>query len=521
MGGNDNLKRIILATVISFIFFVAYDYFVIQPQMVASARLDQNRTQQQMEKRGASISQVEKSSSATSTPSASFHSNGKIIGVITGKEFQLKIDQWGRIVSFKLTQHKFEEKGKQLELIAPNSPKPLEIRFKDPQLNREFYSTTAQISSPRVELNGSPKEVTITHKLKELTLVRKLKIYPDGHYEVKITLSKPVDYFISPGYRPDAVVDNLTIHGGELLLKDGKLRIVEDGEAEKERFKNVVAAAGFDRYYITLLYDPQGAISGLVIPDREGNPQIFLSTHGDLSLTGYIGPKYVDRLKAIDPKLVELVQYGLGTFFARNLFLLLDWFHKITGDWGLAIILLVIFVRILLFPLTWKGMVSMHRLKELAPKIKELQERYKKDPATLQKKMMELYQKHNVNPLGGCLPLLLQIPVFYGIYKLLLYSIELKGAHFLWIKDLASMDPYFILPVLMGVTMYLHQKVTPTNFQDPMQEKVFKLLPIIFTFLMATFPAGLVLYWTVNNILSLLQQLLINRLLESKGAKNG
>jgi YidC/Oxa1 family membrane protein insertase len=163
----------------------------------------------------------------------------------------------------------------------------------------------------------------------------------------------------------------------------------------------------------------------------------------------------------------------------------------------------------------------MHRLKELAPKIKELQERYKKDPATLQKKMMELYQKHNVNPLGGCLPLLLQIPVFYGIYKLLLYSIELKGAHFLWIKDLASMDPYFILPVLMGVTMYLHQKVTPTNFQDPMQEKVFKLLPIIFTFLMATFPAGLVLYWTVNNILSLLQQLLINRLLESKGAKNG
>jgi YidC/Oxa1 family membrane protein insertase len=131
---------------------------------------------------------------------------------------------------------------------------------------------------------------------------------------------------------------------------------------------------------------------------------------------------------------------------------------------------------------------------------------------------MKLYKEHGANPLGGCLPLLIQIPIFYGIYKLLLYSIELKGASFLWIHDLSSMDPYFILPVLMGLTMYIQQRITPTNFQDPTQEKIFKFLPLIFTFMMATFPAGLVLYWTTNNILSILQQYIINKIMEKKSA---
>jgi YidC/Oxa1 family membrane protein insertase len=211
-----------------------------------------------------------------------------------------------------------------------------------------------------------------------------------------------------------------------------------------------------------------------------------------------------------------VVQYGVGTFFARNLFILLDFLYKAVGDWGLAIILLVVIVRIILFPLTFKGMVSMYKLKELAPKMKEIQQKYKKDPQKLQMHMMKLYKEHGANPLGGCLPLLLQIPIFYGIYKLLLYSIELKGAEFLWIHDLSEMDPYFILPILMGLTMYLHQKLTPTNFQDPMQEKIFKFLPLIFTFMMATFPAGLVLYWTINNILSILQQYIINKLMERR-----
>ena len=159
----------------------------------------------------------------------------------------------------------------------------------------------------------------------------------------------------------------------------------------------------------------------------------------------------------------------------------------------------------------------MYKLKLLAPKMQQLKEKYSKDPQKFQIKMMELYKKEKVNPMGGCLPMLLQIPIFYGIYKLLLYSIELKGAHFLWLNDLSVMDPYFILPVLMGVTMYAHQVITPNNFQDPMQEKIFKFLPVIFTIMMATFASGLVLYWTVNNILSFIQQYIINKAMQAKG----
>ena len=159
----------------------------------------------------------------------------------------------------------------------------------------------------------------------------------------------------------------------------------------------------------------------------------------------------------------------------------------------------------------------MYKMKELSPKMQELKEKYAKDPQKFQIKMMELYKKEGVNPLGGCLPMILQIPIFFAIYRVLVNAIELKGATFLWIQDLSAMDPYFILPILMGVTMYAHQTITPNNFQDPMQEKVFKFLPVIFTFFMATFSAGLVLYWTINNLLSFIQQFIINKIMEAKG----
>ena len=162
----------------------------------------------------------------------------------------------------------------------------------------------------------------------------------------------------------------------------------------------------------------------------------------------------------------------------------------------------------------------MQKLKELAPKMKDLQAKYKGDPQKLQASMMELYKKHGANPLGGCLPLVLQIPVFFAIYRVLYNAVELKNAPLMWwIHDLSVMDPYFVLPLLMGLSMYLQQALTPTTFTDPMQEKVFKWLPVIFTFFLITFPAGLILYWTINNLISIIQQLAINKMLESKRQK--
>ena len=508
MDNNGQLKRILIATVISFAFFVAYDYFVLTPQQQKAQQIiEQNTTAKVTKKENSNIKQSVN------------NSNLQNIVTVKAKNFEIKIDSLGKISSYKLIQNKFNTKsGKHLELVNDKLPKPLEVRFENEKLNKLAFSAPVKADKKEIVLNSTPKSLTLTQNLNGNILVKKLTFYPDGHYDVKITLSNPAIYYISPGYRPKVAIDKLTIHGLVVKKSDGTLSIIEDGDAKNETIDNAIFAAEFDRYYTTLLFSKK-PVSVVVVANNEENPTAFIKSDSNLNLTGYIGPKFVDTLKSINPQLVDVVQYGVGTFFAKNLFFLLDWFYKLAGNWGVAIILLVVLVRLVLFPLTYKGMVSMYKLKELAPKMKEIQQKYKKDPQKLQMHMMKLYKEHGANPLGGCLPLLLQIPVFYGIYKLLLYAIELKGASFLWIKDLSVMDPYFILPVLMGVSMYIHQRLTPTNFQDPMQEKIFKFLPLIFTFMMATFPAGLVLYWTVNNILSIAQQWIINKIMASKAKK--
>jgi len=501
MNNSGNLRRIIIATVISFAFFVAYDIFVLQPQIKKNQEVNATK-------------QTKSINAEVSKPKAI---DAKTIVTVESKNYEIKIDELGRISSFILKENKFNtDKGKHLELIPNKLPKPLEIRFENEQLNTLAFKTPYSANISKIEVD-SQKKVELTQKLNDLVIKKIITFYPNGRYDVEVKLSKNESYFITPGYRPEVAIDQLTIHGALIKKSDGKLEIIEDGDAKVEEINNAIVLAGFDRYYTTLFYSKK-PLYAIVQPDENENPLLFVKSNQDIKLIGYIGPKYVDTLKSISPDLIDVVQYGVGTFFARNLFFVLDWLYKMVGNWGVAIILLVILVRLVLFPLTYKGMVSMYKLKELAPKMKEIQEKYKKDPQKLQMHMMKLYKEHGANPLGGCLPLLLQIPIFYGIYKLLLYSIELKGASFLWIKDLSEMDPYFILPVLMGVSMYIHQKLTPTNFQDPMQEKIFKFLPVIFTIMMATFPAGLVLYWTVNNILSILQQWIINKIMESKKA---
>jgi len=502
MNGKENLRRIIIATVISFVFFFAYDYFVLKPQAKNTHTTETSK-------------KISNNSSKKTQQNTKRIINAKIIAEVKSKDFDIKIDEFGRISSFLLREKKFNEKGKEINLVSPKLPKPLEIRFADTTLNTLAFKVPVKADKKELIIKDKPESIVLTQDLNGLIVKKIVTFYPNGRYDLKLELSKNVKYFISPGYRPSVAVDKLTVHGALIKKKDGSLDIIKDEDAEEKVVKDAIVAAGFDRYYTTLFFS-KTPFKVLVTPDENKNPVLFIQSDKNLDLTGYIGPKYVDTLASINKELIDVVQYGVGTFFARNLFILLDFLYKLVGNWGIAIILLVVVVRLILFPLTYKGMVSMYKLKELAPKMKEIQLKYKKDPQKMQMHMMKLYKEHGANPLGGCLPLLVQIPIFYGIYKLLLYSIELKGAHFLWIHDLSVMDPYFILPVLMGVSMYIHQKLTPTNFQDKTQEKIFKFLPVIFTVMMATFPAGLVLYWTTNNILSILQQLIINKIMEAK-----
>ena len=231
----------------------------------------------------------------------------------------------------------------------------------------------------------------------------------------------------------------------------------------------------------------------------------------------YMGPKNMERLDEIAEGLGLTVDYGFLWWLAQPLFTGLTFFHSLVNNWGYAIILLTILVKTLLYPLSAASFKSMAKMRKLQPEMARLKERFGDDKQKFSQAMMEMYKKEGANPLGGCLPILLQMPVFLALYWTLMESVELRHAPFiLWINDLSVMDPYFVLPILMGISMYLTQMMQPEP-PDPIQAKVFKFLPVMMTFFFLWFPAGLVLYWLINNILSVLQQLYVTRSLEKTG----
>jgi YidC/Oxa1 family membrane protein insertase len=226
----------------------------------------------------------------------------------------------------------------------------------------------------------------------------------------------------------------------------------------------------------------------------------------------FVGPKLQDQLAGVAPGLELAVDYGIFTIIAEPLFWLLSLFHDLTGNWGWAIILLVLLIKALFFKLSETQYKSFAKMRAIQPRIEALKERYGDDRQKFNMAMMELYKKEKINPMGGCLPILVQIPVFISLYWVLLESVELRHAPWmLWIQNLTAPDPYFVLPVLNLATMWLTQKLSPTPGMDPLQKKMMQAMPLVFGVLFAFFPAGLVLYWTVNGALGLLQQWVITK----------
>lgn len=245
--------------------------------------------------------------------------------------------------------------------------------------------------------------------------------------------------------------------------------------------------------------------------------RVAAGTTGVFESRFYAGPKDQNRLEAIAPNLNLTIDYGFLWWLAVPLFHLLSWLEAAVRNWGVAIILLTVVVKLVLYPLSAASFKSMANMRRVAPQLKRIQERHSDDRQKLSQEMMALYQKEKVNPLGGCLPMLLQMPVFIALYWVLFESVELRHAPFmLWIHDLAAMDPYFVLPILMGASQYFQMQLNPPP-PDPMQAKVMKIMPIMFTVLFLFFPAGLVLYWLVNNVLSIAQQWYITRQVEAGG----
>lgn len=249
------------------------------------------------------------------------------------------------------------------------------------------------------------------------------------------------------------------------------------------------------------------------------SPALRLAPGGQDELVGevYVGPKLQADLAQLAEGLDLTVDYGWLWFLAKPLFWCLERLHGLTGNWGWSIILVTILLKLLFYHLSAAGYRSMANMRRVQPRLMALRDRYKDDRARMNQAMMQIYKEEKINPFGGCFPILVQIPVFIALYWVLLESVELRQADFiLWLNDLSVKDPYFVLPVIMGVTMYIQQKLNPAPM-DPLQEKVFKLLPLIFTVFFAFFPSGLVLYWVTNNILSIAQQWLIMKNLEKEG----
>ncbi|MDR3569318.1 MAG: membrane protein insertase YidC [Syntrophobacteraceae bacterium] len=302
-------------------------------------------------------------------------------------------------------------------------------------------------------------------------------------------------------------------------------------------------AAWQDNYFIQAIIPPAAGGFQLIPseintanPDEPITRVVYLTNNFDLApnasktftLDLYNGPKEIPALKLAGHNLVASIDYGWFSILAKPLLVVLKWFYSFTGNFGVAIILLTVCIKIIFWPLTHKSYTSMQKMKKIQPKIQQIREKYKDDREKLNTELMQIYKTYKVNPMGGCLPMALQIPVFFALYRMLEGTIELRHKPFiLWITDLTAPDrlhmgfsvnlPFIgnlnglpVLTILMGITMFFQQKMTPTG-GDPMQEKIMLIMPVMFTFFFINFPAGLVLYWFVNNVLSIAQQYWINR----------
>ena len=282
-------------------------------------------------------------------------------------------------------------------------------------------------------------------------------------------------------------------------------------------------------YFFAAWIPPSGEVdkfTSIEIKDSAANRYLLRSMSPALSIEPgqaqafsarlYVGPKLQSTLDDIAPGLAKTADYGMFTLISEPLHWLLSQFHKLTGNWGWAIILLVLLIKAAFFKLSEAQYRSMAKMRKMQPRVAALKERYGDDKAKLNQAMMELYKKEKINPLGGCLPMLVQMPIFLGLYWVLLESVELRQAPFiLWIHNLTAPDPYYVLPILNAATMLATQYLTPMTGMDPLQAKMMKFMPLIFSVMFAFFPAGLVLYWTVNGALGLLQQWIITRRIEA------
>ncbi|MFQ5896270.1 MAG: membrane protein insertase YidC, partial [Nitrospinota bacterium] len=433
-----------------------------------------------------------------------------------------------------------DAKGKPVDLVVQedgNSMRPLHVEGSDPRVARfnealfraEPESLILSPSRPRGQVvfryddgrgNALTKTLSFTHEsyLIEVALDMRLAGRPAE--------GKSYVVYWGPGLgEEDAGRVMEFVTRGPVSLVDGKrLWDTPEADAPITRRGHVYWTGITNKYYLAALIprpSPAEEASRALADEQQAEAIIRKAGEGDAvglrlpvdrdgtaHFALYAGPKEVKSLEAVGVRLEEAIDYGWFSFLANPLLYLLRLFYGVSRNWGVSIILVTVLVKILFYPLTHKGMESMKRMQKLQPRMKQLREIYKNDRQRMNEELMALYREHKVNPMAGCLPMVVQIPVFFALYRVLIQAIELRGAPFFgWVTDLARPDPYHIYTILMGLSMFVQQKMTPA-VGDPAQAKMMLMMPVIFTamFIYYPMPVGLVIYWLVNNLLQIAQQ---------------
>ncbi len=476
----------------------------------------------------------------TSTGPLQTAENVRDIKVETDQYTAIFTNRGARLKSLLLKQYRVsvEEQSPPIEMISPTRkvPYPLGIQFHGPNsFNDE--GLIYEIKGSSMNLTGNGKG-TLTFRGQTpwgATLIKRFS-FVGSTYPIELEVS------VSSGESPGLILtsegdskgaDGDAVFEGPLALLKNDLKYEDDliSENKGKELRSSVSWAGFGYTYFLFALLPDGEAE-LTLSVKKTDPGYFMDVSGQAATgavgnsryTLFIGPKDSDVLKAVGGGLEQSIDLGYLAFVAAPVLQMLRFSHRYTGSYGLDIILLTLLIKLLLAPLTHKSFVSMKAMQKLQPQMQRIREKFKDEKEKMNKEIMELYKRNKVNPLGGCLPMVLQMPVFIGLYQALRTPIELRHAHFLWIKDLSRPDweslPITLMgwnvgiPILvlfMGASMFLQQWMTPTA-GDPNQKRMMYMMPVVFTVMFVNFPAGLTIYWLVNNVLTIAQQYLINRM---------
>ncbi len=529
-------KRTILAIVLAFAVVMIYQYFFVKPAPKQPVPAQQEATVKP-EAGKAQVPQAAAPQSRTLSSTAPARP-GEDIRVETPLYTAIFNTKGAALKSFKLKGYwkSLEKDADLIELVEvkPGMSLPLVITFPDSSANvspEEIYK--ADTGSFTLAQAGDTRKLTFSASFPEGVRIEKTyTLYGDRYHidlDVKVQNSSALNLnekaflawnqYVDPKLEEDSYGHLGPVYD---VKKEVDTQSVKKMEARKVIGPDVSWGAFESKYFIAAMIAKQPSLTSLVLT-KDTSDLVSVSLEGPSNLVPsnqstvfgyslYLGPKEYNLLKAEGSGLENAIDFGSWTkWLALPLLIALKFLNQFVHNYGIAIIILTIVIKILFWPLGNKSYKSMKDMQKLQPKINEIREKFKGDKARLNQEVMQLYKTYKINPLGGCLPMLIQIPVFFGLYKALLYSIELRHSPFMfWIQDLSAKDPYYVTPIIMGATMFWQQKMTPA-MGDPMQQKLMLLMPVIFTFLFLNFPSGLVIYWLFNNILSIGQQYYINK----------